>query len=61
MEQRKRLCVRVNEACEMLSISRTTLFKLDIPHVKINNIRLYKIKDLEEYIEAHTKCREVTA
>ena len=52
--ERQRLCVRVAEACAMLSIGRTTLFKLDIPYVKINGLRLYKIRDLEAYLDAHT-------
>ena len=52
--ERQRLCVRVSDACKMLSIGRTTLFSLDIPYVKINGLRLYKIRDLEAYLDAHT-------
>lgn len=48
------LSVRVSDACKMLSISRSTLFNLDIPYVKINSMRLYKVADLEAYLEAHT-------
>ncbi|MCR5064007.1 MAG: helix-turn-helix domain-containing protein [Treponema sp.] len=59
--ERQRLCVRVPDACKMLSIGRTTLFSLDIPFVKINRIRLYRIKDLEAYLEAHLNNSEVTA
>ena len=59
--ERKRLCVRVMEACEMLSMSRTTLFNSDIPYVKINRLRLYRIEDLEAYLEAHLQCREERA
>ena len=51
--ERQLLCVRVPDACKMLSIGRTTLFSLDIPFVKINRIRLYRIEDLEAYLEAH--------
>lgn len=51
--EKQRLCVRVNEACEMLSIGRTSLFKSDIPYIKINGIRLYKIEDLSAYLDAH--------
>lgn len=51
--EKQRLCVRVNEACEMLSIGRTSLFKSDIPYIKINGIRLYKIEDLIAYLDAH--------
>lgn len=54
MELHQRLCVRVKEACEMLSISRTTLFKSDIPYVKMNGLRLYKIADLLAYLDART-------
>lgn len=50
----ERLCVRVKEACELLSIGRTSLYKLDIPHVKINGIRLYRIEDLRSYLDGHT-------
>ncbi len=49
----ERLCVKVKEACQMLSVSRTTMFNLDIPYIKINNIRLYYISDLKAYLEAH--------
>ena len=56
--ERQRLCVRVPEACEMLSIGRTTLFSLDIPYIKINSMRLYKVADLEAYLDAHTKTKE---
>lgn len=59
--ERKRLCVRVLEACEMLSMGRTTLFKSDIPYVKINKLRLYRIEDLEAYLEAHLQNKEVKA
>ena len=59
--ERKRLCVRVNEACEMLCMSRTTLFNSDIPYVKINRIRLYRIEDLEAYLEAHLQRKEERA
>ena len=50
----ERLCVRVSDACKMLSIGRTTLFSLDIPYIKINSMRLYKVEDLEAYLDAHT-------
>ena len=56
--ERQRLCVRVPDACKMLSIGRTTLFSLDIPYVKINSVRLYKVADLEAYLEAHTVTKE---
>lgn len=56
--ERQRLCVRVAEACKMLSIGRTTLLELDIPYIKINSIRLYKVADLEAYLEAHTVTKE---
>ena len=60
--ERQRLCVRVPDACKMLSIGRTTLFSLDIPFVKINRIRLYRIEDLEAYLEAHLNSKsEVSA
>ncbi len=52
--ERQRLCVRVREACTMLSIGRTTLFNLDIPYIKINGLRLYKVRDLEAYLDVHT-------
>lgn len=55
----EKLCVRVEDACKLLSVSRTTLFNLDIPYVKINGLRLYMIKDLNAYIEAHKQ--EATA
>ena len=54
----EKLCVRVCDACKMLSIGRTTLFSLDIPYVKINSVRLYKVADLEAYLEAHTVTKE---
>lgn len=50
----ERLCVRVKEACQLLSIGRTSLYKADIPHVKINGIRLYRIEDLRSYLDGHT-------
>lgn len=50
----ERLCVRVKEACQLLSIGRTSLYKADIPHIKINGIRLYKIEDLRLYLDSHT-------
>ena len=56
--EKQRLCVRVADACRMLSIGRTTLFSLDIPYIKINSARLYKVADLEAYLEAHTVKRE---
>lgn len=56
--ENKRLCVRVAEACEMLSIGRTTLFSLDIPYIKINSMRLYKVEDIEAYLVAHTVIKE---
>ena len=56
--EKKRLCVRVAEACEMLSIGRTTLFSLDIPYIKINSMRLYKVEDIEAYLVAHTVTKE---
>jgi hypothetical protein len=52
--EKKPLCVRVPDACKMLSIGRTTLFSLDIPYIKLNRIRLYKVEDLEAYLDAHT-------
>lgn len=59
--ERKRLCVRVNEACEMLSMGRTSLFNSDIPYIKINGLRLYRIEDLEAYLEAHIQRKEKRA
>lgn len=60
--ENKKLCVRVPTACEMLGIGRTTLFSLDIPYVKINSVRVYKIADLEAYLDAHTvRKQEATA
>lgn len=53
MEARKRICVRAQDAADMLSISRSLLFKLDIPYVKINNCRIYKVSDLEDFADAH--------
>lgn len=50
----ERLCVRAKEACQLLSIGRTSLYKADIPHIKINGIRLYKIEDLRLYLDSHT-------
>ena len=50
----ERLCVRVKDACELLSIGRTSLYKADIPYIKINGIRLYKIEDLRSYLDGHT-------
>lgn len=52
----ERICVRVNEACQMLGIGRTTLFMSDIPYIKWNNLRLYRIKDLDAYLKAHEKA-----
>ena len=49
----QRLCVRAAEACQMLSISRTSLFKSDIPYAKVNGCRVYRIADLKAYLEAH--------
>jgi len=49
----ERMCVRVKEACELLSIGRTSLYKLDIPYSKINGVRVYQIKDLELYLDSH--------
>ena len=54
----ERLCVRVSDACKMLSIGRTTLFSLDIPYIKINSMRLYKVEDIEAYLVAHTVTKE---
>ena len=56
----EKLCVRVAEACKLLGIGRTTLLTSDIPYVKLNGLRVYRIKDLEAYLEAHIKNREVT-
>jgi hypothetical protein len=56
--ERQRICVRVADACKMLSIGRTTLFKLGIPYIKINSMRLYKVADLEAYLEAHMVIKE---
>ena len=50
----ERLCVRAKEACQLLSIGRTSLCKADISHIKINGIRLYKIEDLRLYLDSHT-------
>ena len=52
--ERLPICVRVQDACKLLSIGRTTLFSLSIPYVKVNRVRLYKVKDLEAYLNAHT-------
>lgn len=52
--EKQRMCVRVADACAMLSIGRTTLFSLDIPYIKVNRLRLYRIEDLEAYLKAHT-------
>ena len=49
----ERMCVRVKEACQLLSIGRTSLYKLDIPYSKINGVRVYQIKDLELYLNSH--------
>lgn len=49
MEQ---IYVRVKDACKYLCCGRTTLFMSDIPYTKMNSLRLYKIKDLEAYLEA---------
>ena len=49
----ERLCVRVKEACELLSIGRTSLYKSDIPYIKINGIRLYMKKGLDSYLDSH--------
>lgn len=54
----EKLCVRVSEACRLLGIGRTTLFKSDIPYVKLNGLRVYRIKDLEAYLETHIKNKE---
>ena len=54
----QRLCVRVAEACNMLAISRSTLFKASIPYSKVAGCRVYRIADLEAYLEAH-KVKEV--
>lgn len=59
--ERKRLCVRVGEACEMLSMGRTSLFNSDIPYIKINGLRLYRIEDLEAYLVAHIQRKEKRA
>ena len=59
--ERKRLCVRVGEACDMLSMGRTSLFNSDIPYIKINGLRLYRIEDLEAYLEAHIQRKEKRA
>ena len=56
--ERQRICVRVADACKMLSIGRTTLFKLGIPYIKINSMRLYKVAALEAYLEAHMVIKE---
>ena len=56
--ERQRLCVRVSDACKMLSIGRTTLFSLDIPYIKINSMRLYKVENIEAYLVAHTVTKE---
>lgn len=58
--EKQRLCVRVPEACLMLGIGRTTLFSLNIPYVKINRVRVYKIADLEAYLDAHTVRKQET-
>lgn len=50
--EKKPLCVRVPDACKMLSIGRTTLFSLPIPYIKLNRIWLYKVEDLEAYLDA---------
>ncbi len=54
----ERLCVKVKEACKMLSIGRSSLYKLDIPYVKLCNCRIYRIADLEAYISAHTVSKK---
>lgn len=55
----ERICVRVNEACKLLGIGRTTLFMSDIPYIKMKSLRLYLIKDLEAYLEAHKRVGRV--
>ena len=51
--ERQRICIREKEACEMLGISRSTLFKSGIPFSYINACKVYRIKDIEEYLDAH--------
>lgn len=47
----KKICVRAEEACKMLSICRSSLFKSSIPYVKMNGCRLYRVADIESYLE----------
>lgn len=38
----KKICVRAEEACKMLSICRSSLFKSSIPYVKMNGCRYFR-------------------
>ncbi len=47
----KKICVRTDEACKMLSICRSSLFKSSIPYIKMNGCRLYRVSDIEAFLE----------
>lgn len=52
--KRQCICVRVKDACELLSIGRTTLYGLkDLPYFKYNKLRLYRVEDLEAWAIKH--------
>lgn len=55
-QKRQLICVRVKQACEMLSIGRTTLYSIkDLPYFKMNSVRLYFVEDLEKWANKHKR------
>jgi len=55
-QKRRLICVRVKQACEMLSIGRTTLYSIDdLPYFKMNSVRLYLVEDLEKWANKHKR------
>ncbi len=57
--ERQRICVREKEACQMLGISRSTIIKSGIPFSYINTCKVYRISDIEKYLDAHLVSQPV--
>jgi excisionase family DNA binding protein len=45
------------EVCEWLGVSYTTLWRLNIPHVKLNRIRRFCRSDVQRFLESRRKGR----
>lgn len=59
LEQKHYSLITINEACEFLSVTRPTIYKLinagEIPTVQVLTQKRIQLKDLLDYIDRHKK------